>query len=181
MKKPIKYLLITCAIIVFFFGYITLDWYRFATSGKIDPSRGVYGNKHLEVWIDINARMPNAMRQWACRTLREREKAVLGGQNTMPFYSCQADFGKYAAASSRSESIINSLAHGALFQADQKNATDEQKDKVRTCMSAALNSALSADQKEALNADMPNKDVLILLNKAGHAATGECLSGAGIN
>lgn len=181
MKKPIKYLLIACAAIVAFFAYMTLDWYRFATSAEIDPKRGVYGNDHLEIWIDINARMPEAMRLWACQTLREREKTVLGGQNTMPFYSCQPDFGKYASPSSQSESVINAMAHSAIFRAEQKNATDEQKNKVRTCMINALNAALTVEQKEALNADAPDKDALLLLNKAGHAASDGCLSNAGIN
>lgn len=180
MSKPIKYGALALVAVMFFIFYIVFDWYRFATAGAIDPRQGVYGNKHLEVWIDINARMPNAMRLWACRMLREREKAALGGQNTIPFHSCQPDFASHAAASSKSEAIVGAIARGASGVAKQRHATDEQNAQIAACVTDALNKAITPEQRASLDGDKPGTDALVALNVAGAAARKGCLAQAGL-
>ena len=64
---------------VAFVGLVGGKWYYTAAMEKIDPQQGVYGMDGLEIWIDLNARMPTALRAWGCETLRAREREVLGG------------------------------------------------------------------------------------------------------
>ena len=181
MSKPVKYTLFAIAVVLLFVFYIVFDWYKFATTAEIHPERGLYGNDHMEVWIDINARMPNAMRLWACKTIREREKAALGGSNTIPFYSCQPDFGTLEQPSSKADAIISAIARGTLTIVAQRNPTEAQTIQINICVKDALTAALSPEQMESLNADKPGTEALVALNRAGVAARKDCLQQAGLN
>lgn len=181
MSKPVKYTLSAIAVVLLIIFYIVFDWYKFATSAEIDPKRGLYGNDHLEVWIDINARMPNGMRLWACKTIREREKAVLGGSNTIPFYSCQPDFGTLEQPTSKADAIISAIAQGTLSVAAPSNPTETQSAQFIACIKDALTSGLSPELLDSLNADTPGMDALVALNAAGAAASKDCLAKAGLN
>ncbi|MGL4323647.1 MAG: hypothetical protein ACRCTD_06350 [Beijerinckiaceae bacterium] len=179
MSKVKKIILILVMIVIGTGIMLVADWYRFTLWGSIDSRRGVYGNPHLEIWIDINARMPAPVRQWACRVLREREKQVLGGQNTLPFYSCQPDFGLYPTPASRAEAILRSMAHGATASAIRRGAaTEGQKPALVACIASALDQRISAEQRTALNDNKLTADILVPLNAASHAASQDCLAKA---
>lgn len=179
MLKLRKYILILFVTVTGAAVLFIVDWFRFTMWGSIDPRRGVYGNPHLEIWIDINARMPGPARQWACRVLREREKQVLGGQNTLPFYSCQPDFGLYPTPASKAEAILRSMAHGAVASAIRRGAaTEAQKPTLVACIASALDQRISAEQRTALNENKLNADILVPLNAVSHAASQDCLAKA---
>lgn len=63
-------------------------WDYTAASEPIHPKRGFYGRDGLEIWIDINAHLPSALRTWGGDTLRERE--------AFPPCRCQPGFAELA-------------------------------------------------------------------------------------
>ena len=180
MSKPVKFAVVAVIFVLAFAAFILIDWYRFTTSGAIDPKRGVYGNPRLEVWIDINARMPEFMRTWACTTLRGREKIVLGGQNTLPFYSCQPGFGSRSASSDRASTLINTLSQNAIAIAAPANATSAQRTQLAVCITETFAARVTNEQRAALNAPKLDTSVLTELNKLSPVVRKECLAKAGL-
>lgn len=180
MNKALKLVAMVAAVIVMFFGYMVFDWYRFATAGKIDPARGVYGNDHLEIWIDVNARMPNDWRLWACKTLLDRQAAVMGGEGAMPPYSCQPDFQSYSKPLTHIETIISGHAHQAAQLAGmQKGATQAQQDQIMACVKAELPKALTPEQATSLEGELTG-EVLMPINQLANTVREACLAKAGL-
>ena len=126
-------------------GLIGGKWYYTAASEPIDPKRGVYGMDGLEIWIDINARLPSALRTWGCDTLRGREREALGGQNSLPPYSCQPGFGEMA-----DKTAFQSMADANLAQA--LTGLDAAKaEVVKACFEAKLAAAVPPEDIRAMN------------------------------
>jgi hypothetical protein len=98
----------------------------------------------MEIWIDINARMPAVAREWGCTTLRDREKAVLGW-NSLPPYSCEPGFGKLA-----DKTAYQSAADANLAQA--VNGLDAAgAEAVRACFEARMAAAVTPEEIQAMN------------------------------
>ncbi len=161
-------------------GSVLQDWYRFAKTGDIDPQRGIFGNDHLEVWIDINAAMPTPMRKWACKTLLDRQTAILGGEGPAP-YGCAADFDPNAAPTVMSKAIIDSLVTTAGIRAESSGASVEQVAAIKACMATEFVAKIPADQITALDSATPDPVVMSTLSQTGQAAGTACLAAAGIN
>ncbi len=126
-------------------GLVGGKWYHTAALEPIDPQRGVYGMDGLEIWIDLNARMPAALRTWGCDTLRARERAALGGQNSLPPYSCQPGFGEMADVSA-----YQSAADANLAQA--VNGLDAAKaEAVKACFDARMAAAVTPAEVQGMN------------------------------
>lgn len=180
MQKALKLAAMLGVVAVIFIGMIFFDWYRFATSGKIDPARGVYGNDHLEIWIDINARMPNGLRLWACKTLLDRQAEVMGGEGAMPPYSCQPDFQSYSKPLTQAEAIISGHAHQAAQLAGmQKGATQAQQDQIMACVKADLPLAMTPEQVKSLEGELTG-EVLMPINQLANTVREACLAKAGL-
>lgn len=122
-------------------------WYYTAAIEEVDPDQGVYGMSGLELWIDLNVRMPGFARQWGCDTLRARENAALGGQNSLPPYGCDPAFDRDANASTY-DSVVNANLTQASdgLDADQIIA-------LRTCFDARMSESVSAEDIDAVNDD----------------------------
>jgi hypothetical protein len=172
MSKPKKIVLLLLLSVVAFVGLVVGDWWRFATSGAIDPKRGLYGNPHLEVWIDINARMPEPMRLWACKTLREREKAQLGG-NGLPPHSCQPDFGAYAKPASFADATIEAIARSAAGSLLRGAGTPPAE--LVACVTQALGQTLTPERRATLNEPAKgDPNLLMELNRSAADAAKTC-------
>ena len=130
--------------VVAFVGLVGAKWYYTAASEPIHPQRGVYGMDGMEIWIDINARMPAFAREWGCKTLRDREKAVLGG-NSLPPYSCQPGFGEM-----EDRTAYQTAADANLAQA--VNGLDAAKaEAVKACFEAKMAAAVTPEEIQAMN------------------------------
>ena len=126
-------------------GLVGGKWYHTAAMEPIDPQQGVYGMKGLEIWIDLNARMPGPLRDWGCTTLRDREKAALGGRNTLPPYSCQPGF-----AAMEDKTAYQSMVDANLAQA--LNGLDADKaDAVKACFDARMAATVTSAEIQAMN------------------------------
>lgn len=179
MSRLVKIGLGLLGVGVLVVGFVVQDWYRFATSGEIDANRGVYGNDHLEVWIDLNLMMPNAMRKWGCKTLLDRESVIMGGQSAVPPYGCQPDYDPDAAPMTMADAMMSSYAVSAGLSADAKNATPAQKDQVIACVKTGMTTAITPDQATALNGT-PGADLLTEVNLAMGKVKEDCLAKAGL-
>ncbi|MGL4237506.1 hypothetical protein [Tabrizicola sp.] len=169
IKKVILWIVaIACLTLVF----VLQDWYRFAKYSEIDPQRGIFGNSHLEVWIDINARMPSPMRKWACKTLLDREAAVIGGTGRAP-YGCEPDFDDPPATR-----FVNAFVNSAKVRAERAG-TAEQATAVVNCMQTDFVAKLSAEQLEAITNN--DAEVVGSLSEAAIAAGDACLAAQGLN
>ena len=150
-------------------GLVLGKWYHTAAYEPIDPQRGIYGMAGLEVWIDLNAQMPSALRTWGCETLRARERAVLSGQNSLPPYSCQPGFAEMEDVS----------AYQAMVDANLTQATagldPARVDALRTCFDSKLAAAITPDEMAAMNAyDQPvMSKVVIAMSEAARACKAE--------
>ena len=130
--------------VVAFVGLIGAKWYYTAASEPIHPERGVYGMDGMEIWIDINARMPTFAREWGCKTLRDREKAVLGW-NSLPPYSCQPGFGEM-----EDRTAYQTAADANLAQA--LNGLDAAKaEAVKACFEAKMAAAVTPEEIQGMN------------------------------
>ncbi len=176
IKKVLGWLAV---IVVLVAGYVLQDWYRFAKYSEIDPKRGIYGNDHLEVWIDINARMPKPMREWACAALLEREAKVIGGIGRPP-YGCDPGFDPNAEGPAMSKALIDSMILNAASMAEAQGATPEQAAAVTACMATDFTAKITPGQIEALDASSPDPEAMTALTDAGLAATPGCLAKAGV-
>lgn len=126
-------------------GLVGGKWYYTAAIEPIHPERGVFGMDGMEIWIDINARMPAALRTWGCDTLRLREREALGGKNSMAPYSCQPGFGEMEDVSA-----YQSAANANLAQA--VNGLDAAKaEAVKACFEAKMAAAVTPAEVQGMN------------------------------
>lgn len=128
-------------------GLVVGKWYHTAALEPIDPQRGIYGMDGLEIWIDLNARMPAFAREWGCTTLRQREKAALDGANSLPPYSCQPGFGSLPDSTTY-DSVVNANLAQATAGLDPAAA-----EALRTCFDARLAASVTPEMIAAVNAD----------------------------
>lgn len=128
-------------------GLVVGKWYHTAALEPIDPQRGIYGMDGLEIWIDLNARMPAFARDWGCTTLRSREKVALGGANSLPPYSCQPGFGSLPDSTTY-DSVVNANLGQATAGLDPAAA-----EALRTCFDARLAASVTPEMIAAVNAD----------------------------
>jgi hypothetical protein len=129
---------------VAFVGLVGAKWYYTAASEPIHPERGVYGMDGMEIWIDINARMPSFARDWGCKTLRDREKEVLGW-NSLPPYSCQPGFGEM-----EDRTAYQTAADANLAQA-VNGLEAAMADAVKACFEAKMAASITLDEIQAMN------------------------------
>lgn len=151
-------------------GLVGGKWYYTAAMESIDPQQGIYGMAGLEIWIDLNARMPGPLRDWGCTTLRDREKAALGGRNSLPPYSCQAGFGTLPD-SSVYDSIVTANLSQVTAGLDEIKATA-----LRTCFDSRMASALTPEEIDAANADAASPEmqkVVLAVSEAARACAAQ--------
>ena len=149
-------------------------WYHVTAMEPIDAKRGVYGMEGLEIWIDLNARMPDFARVWACDTLLKREAEAMGGANSLRKpYSCSDDFAAQRAQAPQPmvDTVIDSNVQAALAQAPA--ATEAQKATFGTCVKAAFAAAVPADRQQAANDNDSTALQEVVL--AANAAARDCL------
>ena len=154
--------------VVAFVGLIGAKWYYTAAREPIHPERGVYGMDGMEIWIDINARMPTFAREWGCKTLRDREKAVLGW-NSLPPYSCQPGFGEMEDVSAYQAAADANLAQAV-------NGLDAAKaEAVKACFEAKMAAAVTPEEVQAMNDfDQAVMSKMVLaINEAARACKAE--------
>ncbi|NJM82671.1 MAG: hypothetical protein HC844_09335 [Tabrizicola sp.] len=175
-----KALVFVAGVAVLTLVFIFQDWYRFAKYSEIDPKRGIFGNDHLEVWIDINARMPAPMRKWACKTLLEREAAVIGGTGRAP-YGCDPDFDPNAVGPAMSEALIGSMVTNSVRVAQSRNATAEQLEAIKACMQTEFVAKLPPELIEKVDGATYDPVAADALSNAGFAATDACLAKQGVD
>lgn len=166
-------------IAVLFGVFMLQDWYRFAKYSEIDPQRGIFGNDHLEAWIDINAAMPAPMRKWACKTLLDRETAILGGVGPAP-YGCDPNFDPNAKGPLMSQVLIDSTMTNATVIAEGQGATKDQSAALKTCMATEFTSKILPAQIEALNGSSPDAATMTSVVAMGQAATKTCFASVGL-
>ena len=157
---------------VAFVGLIGAKWYHTTTSEAIDPQRGIFGMDGLEIWIDINARMPAFARNWACNTLLAREEPVIGGKRAPHLrpYSCQPGFGSMQDVSAY-ETIVNANLGQATAGLDAAKAQA-----LRACFDAAMASAVTPEDIAAANDDVASdaaKKVVIAASEQARACKAE--------
>lgn len=145
-------------------GLVGGKWYYTAAMEPIDPQQGVYGMAGLEIWIDLNARMPAPLRDWGCTTLRDREKATLGGQNTLPPYSCQPDFGMLSD-SSMYDTIVTANLGQVTAGLDEAAATA-----LRACFDSRMASAVTPEEIATANADAASPEMQKVVLAVSEAA-----------
>ena len=136
---------ISAVAAVAFVGLVAGKWYHTAALEPVDPAEGVYGMAGLEIWIDINARMPGFARTWGCETLRAREREALGGQNSLPPYSCQPGFGMTDDRTAYQTAVEANLAQ-AVAGLDAAKA-----DALRTCFESRMAAAVTPEEIAAMN------------------------------
>ena len=161
---------ITIAVVVAFGAAIGGKWYYTAAQEQIDPQEGIYGMSGLEVWIDLNARMPDFAREWGCTTLRAREKVVLGGQNSLPPYSCQPGFGTLPDSSTYDTIVTANLTQVTSGLDAAKAAT------IRACFDARMAAAVTPEEIAAVNEDPASasmQKVVLAISDAARACTDE--------
>ena len=172
MQRFRKILLVAVLGVVAFFALMGAKWYNTTVNDPIHPERGVYGMDGLEIWIDINARMPDFAREWGCKTLRDREKLVLGGQNTKPPYSCQEGF-SWAAANA-------TVAYDVIVKAnvDQSSVglSADKAQALRVCFDAKMAAAVTAEDIEQTNDDVASdaaRKVVMAVSESARACKKE--------
>ena len=82
-----KIVQITAVAAIAVAGVIGGKWYYTAALETIDPQQGIYGMAGLELWIDLNARMPGFARDWGCQTLRSGKRLPSAAEQPCP-HSC---------------------------------------------------------------------------------------------
>jgi hypothetical protein len=167
-----KIITITGLAVVAFVGAVGGKWYHTTALEPIDPQRGIYGMNGLEIWIDLNAMMPGFAREWACKTLLDRESAVLGGQSIRPPHSCQADFG-----TAPDVSTYDTVAESYLAQVTQ-GASTEAIAAIRSCMAAKMAAAVTTEEIAVANSD-PMSPELEKVSLASAEAARVCKEEAG--
>lgn len=176
MKTLRNAVILVLAVIVLFVAYLGLDWYRFTTKGELSPTRGAFGNPKLEIWIDVNARLPDSMRLWGCRTLMARQTEIMGRPGPEP-WGCQKGFGA-APTMTRSQTLVQRYAEQAAFMATQRGASEEQARGVLDCVKAGIIAEVGPEALAALDKEATSKTA-IAINTAARAPTQSCLKAIG--
>jgi hypothetical protein len=155
------------------------DWYRFVKYAELDPKRGVYGNDHLEVFIEINSRLPRFMREWGCKELITREAAVMGVSYDQLL--SRAPLGCNPQRDSRpfDEVFFAGFAANAEFEAKRKNASPAQIEALKACVIDGVKASLSPTQMEAIKTGQ-DMEALTAASAAGQKVTVECLAKSGL-
>lgn len=149
-------------------------WYHTTTMETIDPARGIYGMDGLEIWIDLNARMPDFARVWACDTLLKREAEAMGGvQSLRKPYGCDANFAAQRGQAPMAivDTVIQSNIRAAIAQVP--DATAAQQDEFGSCVKSAVATALSPERQAAANGG--DTAAMGEAVTAANAAAGSCL------
>lgn len=175
MKKLRTIVLWLLAVMALFVVYVGIDWYRFTTNGEFSPTRGAFGNPKMEIWIDVNARLPEPLRLWGCRTLMDRQQQVMGRPGPEP-WGCSADFGKLR--DTRSQLLVEKYAEQAAFMAVQRGATKEQGQGVLACVKAGMLEGLGSETLAALDKQVTSEGALAV-NAAARLPTERCLKAIG--
>lgn len=176
MKKLRNAALFVLAVIVLFFAYVGLDWYHFTTKGEFSPTRGAFGNPKMEIWIDVNARLPEPMRLWGCRTLMARQAEIMGRSGPEP-WGCQKGFGS-APTMTRSQTLVQRYAEQAAYMATQRGASEEQARGVLDCVKAGIIAEAGPEALAALDKEATSKTA-IAINAAARVPTQSCLKAIG--
>lgn len=176
MKKLRNAVIFVLLAIVLFVVYLGFDWYRFATKGEFSPTRGAFGNPKMEIWIDVNARLPAPLRLWGCRTLMARQAEIMGRPGPEP-WGCQKGFGS-APTMTRSQALMQKYAEQAAFMATQRGASEEQARGVLDCVKAGIIAEAGPDALAALDREATTKTALAL-NEAARGPTQSCLKAIG--
>lgn len=178
MSRTKKTVLLLILMPLLFVGMILHKWYDFATSSVITQQQGVFADDGMEVWIDINIRVPNKMRLWACKTLLDRASVVLGGEGAIPPYGCQPDYGTYGDLT-QGEGLILTFTKSAEAEATRKGATASQLDQVKACFAADFKASLTPKQSAALESQM-DSDTVIAIGNLTAKITRDCLTKAAL-
>ena len=123
-----------------------------------------------ELWIDLNARMPDFAREWGCKTLLAREVAVTGSRSIRPPHGCQPDFGTRPSITAYDAMVQANVAqYSAGLSADKALA-------LRSCFDARMALAVTAEDIATLNkrgvGDVAKK-VILAVNAAVQACKAE--------
>jgi hypothetical protein len=132
------------AIVFAFVGFVGGKWYYTTAMEPIHPKRGIYGMAGLEIWIDLNAAMPAFAREWGCQTLRDREKAALGG-NSLPPYGCQPGFGEMAETTAY-QSMVDANLMQVTSGLDAAGAAA-----VKACFDTRMATAVTPEEVQGVN------------------------------
>jgi hypothetical protein len=169
-----RLIIVALLAVIAFFALVVGDWYRFVKYAELDAKRGVYGNDHLEVWIDINLMMPAPVRAWGCKTLLAREEKVLGFRPGRAPLGCNPELENLPAL----DVYMLSFTANAELELDRNNATPAQKESVTACLKAEVLAALTTEQQEALKSGTDTEAVMAVTD-LGRKATVDCLARAG--
>jgi hypothetical protein len=178
MSRPAKIIAMILLFVVLFAGLILQKWYSFTTSSQITAEQGVYADDGLEVWIELNSRMPSSMRLWACKALLDREAAVRGGNSAVVPYSCDPDF-EAQRNMLQSEGLMAAYIGSAEQIAKGKGASEAQLDQVKACVATDFKAALTPGQTAAMDSEL-DSDTVVALSKISNAVTTACLTKAGL-
>jgi hypothetical protein len=170
-----KFIFIALLLGIALVGLIVGDWYRFVKYAELDPKRGVYGNDHLEVWIDINKMMPVAVKAWGCKTLLDREEKVLGFRAARAPYGCNPELENMPAI----DAYMLSYTTNAEFELSRKNAAPAQKECTIACLKTDLIAAMTPEQQEAIKAGT-DANAIIAISALAQKVTAECIAKAGL-
>jgi len=131
--------------VVAFVGLVGGKWYYTAAMEAIDPQEVAYVMKGLEIWIDLNARMPAEVRSWGGDPPRAREREALGGQNSLPPYSCQPGFGEMEDKTAYQSAADANLAQAVAGLDATKAAA------VKACFEAKMAAAVTPAEVQGMN------------------------------
>ena len=142
-------------------------WYYTTAIETVDAERGVYGMGGLEMWIEINSRMPAAARTWACDTLMAREAEAIGARRADLFpHSCGPDFGT-GTTGSNYDMLLKMNLDPVTAGADETKAAA-----ISACVADRMASAVTPDEIAAVNDDLGSpaaSKVTIALNESARA------------
>lgn len=145
MSKSKKFVFIALFVVLMAVALVLGKWYQMTTRSTIDPQSGIYGMSDLEIWIDINRRLPDPMRKWGCETLMAREKAVTGSASLRAPYGCAANFGQGPATSAYDSVVSAYRQQGTAELGADKGAV------MTSCMDKRLAEAATPEQIAAMN------------------------------
>ncbi|NJM84225.1 MAG: hypothetical protein HC844_18855 [Tabrizicola sp.] len=131
-------------VVVAVAGLIGGTWYYTTAIEPIHPQQGVYGMDGLEIWIDLNAAMPDFAREWGCKTLRDREKAALGG-NSLPPYGCQPGFAAMEDTSAYQSMVDVNLTQATTGLDAAKSAA------VKACFETRMAKAVTPEEMQGVS------------------------------
>jgi hypothetical protein len=179
LSRSRKILMFVLIFVIAFPLLFLSKWYATTTRAEISATRGVYGMDGMEIWIDINARMPTPLRLWACNTLLAREKVAMGGRNSWPPHSCQPDFDtatRMPTGDSNTQ-ILAGFANNSAQQALARGASTEQQTQVYDCVLADLTNSQSGFSDTTGAA---RQAAQAALGQAFQDATKACMAQAGL-